>query len=66
MFGEPATGEKPYSAWLRVREDRSARKKIRALLAYLCRLADECPEGAKSWTDEAELAQAVAGFEPVP
>jgi putative ATP-dependent endonuclease of OLD family len=64
MFGELVSGEKPYASWLRVREDATAREKVIALLDFLVRNSDACPEGVLAWNDEAALANAVAIFEP--
>lgn len=64
MFGELVSGEKPYAAWLRVREDAAAKQKVVELLDYLVRNSDECPERVSAWSDEAALAAAVAQYEP--
>lgn len=64
MFGELVSGEKPYAAWLRVREDGEAKKSVVALLDYLVGNAEHCPEGALAWTDLAELTAAAEKYEP--
>jgi len=64
MFGEPVKGEKPYSAWLRVKEDKATKERVAQLLDYLVRNADKCPEGVLPWEDEAVLMAAVAEHEP--
>lgn len=64
MFGGVVKGEKPYSAWLRVRSDPSARSKLIALLEYLIGTADQCPDGVIPWSSEDELMKAVSSFEP--
>jgi putative ATP-dependent endonuclease of OLD family len=64
MFGELVSGEKPFAAWLRVRQDAEAKQKVVALLEYLVGSSELCPDGVMSWTEEPELAAAVAQYEP--
>ncbi|HEV2538198.1 MAG TPA: AAA family ATPase [Frateuria sp.] len=64
MFGELVSGEKPFSAWLRVRQDPAAKQKVVELLEYLVGSSEACPDGAMSWTEEPALAAAVAQYEP--
>lgn len=65
MFGEAVAGEKPYSAWVRVKEDAAAKQRVVDLLDYLVGNEQKCPEGVLAWTDEAALAAAVSQYEPV-
>lgn len=51
LFGEVASGEKPYAAWEKVRKDADARKRVTALLAYLARIDDSVPAGVFPWSD---------------
>lgn len=64
MFGELASGEKPYAAWSRVRKDAAAKQKVIKLLDYLVGNSGDCPEGVLPWSDEAALGSAVAQYEP--
>jgi putative ATP-dependent endonuclease of OLD family len=64
MFGETVAGEKPYSAWVRVKEEEDAKQRVINLLDYLVGNVQKCPNGALAWNDEAGLAAAVAQYEP--
>lgn len=64
MFGEAVSGEKPYSAWVKVKEDAESKQRIVDLLDFLVGNSEKCPDGALAWTDEAALAAAVAPYEP--
>ena len=64
IFGESVSGEKPFTAWLRVRKDAAAKQKVIALLDYLVGNSEDCPSGVLGWTEEPVLAAAVAQYEP--
>ncbi|MFK2902992.1 AAA family ATPase [Dyella ginsengisoli] len=64
MFGKLVSGEKPYAAWLRVKEDGEGKQKVLALLDFLVGNSEVCPDGALVWMDEDVLAAAVAKYEP--
>ncbi|MGH8159562.1 MAG: ATP-dependent nuclease [Rhodanobacter sp.] len=64
MFGNTVSGEKPYSAWLKVKKDDAAKEKVAQLLDFLTGGAAACPDGIMAWTDEAMLAAGVAQYEP--
>jgi putative ATP-dependent endonuclease of OLD family len=59
LFGEPASGEKPYAAWEKVRKDGQMRAKVRELLNFLARNGDTLPSGTLRWSNIKELGQAV-------
>jgi putative ATP-dependent endonuclease of OLD family len=64
IFGEAVTGEKPFGAWLRLRNDGGAKQKVIALLDYLVGSSEDCPAGVLGWAEEPALAAAVAQYEP--
>lgn len=62
MFGEPATGEKPYGAWEKVRKDASGRAKVTQLLSFLVNGQGKLPDGALQWKDQEQLKAAVSDY----
>jgi len=62
MFGRPANGEKPYSAWEKVRKDEQSRAKVAQLLSSLVSGESALPAGTIRWETHEELAVAVSLF----
>lgn len=56
MFGEEAKDEKPYNALERIRNDPTARGRVRQLLEGLLDAAKPLPERCKRWSQVDELA----------
>jgi putative ATP-dependent endonuclease of OLD family len=64
MFGEEVSGEKPYRAWLKVRDGKAAKAKVAELLDYLVGNIDTPPNGVLAYKDVADLEKAVSEYEP--
>lgn len=64
MFKKRVSGEKPYQTWLNMRNDEIVKQRVKELLAYLIGKSDAYPHGVMPWSSEAQLAAAVAEFEP--
>lgn len=64
MFGTSASSDKPYRAYVRVKEDATAQKRVKWLLEYLSFERDDPPAGVIEWDDIDQLSTALAA-EPV-
>ncbi len=62
-LGEAVEDEKPYNAFLKMRNDAAAMQRVEDLLAALTDWSKPAPQGACEWTTEADLQAAVTAFD---
>ncbi len=60
MFGEASKSDKPYRAFLRMRDDAKAKSRVAKLLDYLLHIDSKLPDGIVAWATVAELEAVVA------